>query len=256
MLNINKVVKLIKILQKSYYFKALLQHRVAAGVEHSRLLDYLQMQNFQTLVDVGANRGQFALVARKCFPNAKIISFEPLKEPATIFRRVFKSDPMVVLHELAIGPSNEKITIHVSREDDSSSLLPITSLQSNLFPGTDEKEVRTIQVKPLGAVLNPKDIKEPALMKLDVQGFERQALEGCRSLLLMFSRVYVECSFIELYAGQSLAHEVISFLDGFGFVLSGIYNLYYDKQGVAIQGDFLFTNKSSQTHNANPDRWS
>jgi FkbM family methyltransferase len=245
MLNINKVVKLIKILQKSYYFKALLQHRVAAGVEHSQLLDYLQLQNIQTLVDIGANRGQFALVARKCFPNAKIMSFEPLKEPAAIFRRVFNSDPMVVLHELAIGPNDDRMTIHVSHADDSSSLLPITSLQNKLFPGTDEKEIRTIQVKPLDAVLEPKDIEQPALLKLDVQGFERQALEGCKTLITLFSYVYVECSFVELYAGQSLAHEVIAFLDDFGFVLSGVYNLCYDKRSIAIQGDFLFKRKSS-----------
>ena len=194
---------------------------------------------FKHCLILARNRGQFALVARRCFPNAKIISFEPLKEPAAIFRNVFKSDPVVVLHELAIGPSYERMAIHVSRQYDSSSLLPITSLQSDLFPGTGEKEVRAIQVKPLDAVLDPKDIKRPALLKLDVQGFERKALDGCRSLLPVFSYVYVECSFVELYAGQSLAHEVISFLNGFGFVLAGVYNLSYDKQGIAIQGDFL-----------------
>ena len=51
---------------------------------------------------------------------------------------------------------------------------------------------------------------------------------------------------MELYAGQSLAHEVISFLNEYGFILSGVYNLYYDKQGVAIQGDFLFIKRSSE----------
>jgi hypothetical protein len=45
---------------------------------------------------------------------------------------------------------------------------------------------------------------------------------------------------MELYKGQALAHEVISFLEDFGFTLSGIYNLSYDKNGLAIQGDFLF----------------
>jgi FkbM family methyltransferase len=214
----------------------------AAGIEHSFVLKSLYCEY---IVDVGANRGQFALVARKCLPNAKIISFEPLKEPAAIFRNLFRSDPIVVLHELAVGPKDDEMTIHVSRADDSSSLLPITSLQNKLFPGTKEKEVRTIQVKPLDAILAPKDIEKPALLKLDVQGFELQALEGCRSLLPIFSYVYVECSFVELYAGQSLAPEVISYLDDFGFVLSGVYNLSYDKQGVAIQGDFLFKKKSS-----------
>ena len=241
MMFLPRLKKLSQILLDGSLISALLKG-AAAGTEHVLVLKNLDCG---FVVDVGANRGQFALVARKCFPNTKIISFEPLKEPAAIFRRVFNSDPMVVLYELAIGPSNERRTIHISRQDDSSSLLPITSLQSDLFPGTGEKEVRTIQVKPLDAVLDPKDIKRPALIKLDVQGFERQALDGCKSLLPLFSHVYVECSFVELYAGQSLAHKVISFLDDIGFVLAGVYNLSYDKKGAAIQGDFLFKNKSS-----------
>ena len=236
-----KLKKLSRIILDGSLFSALLKG-TAAGMEHLLVLENLECE---CVVDIGANRGQFALVARRCFPNAKIISFEPLKEPAAIFRNVFKSDPMVVLCEYAIGPTDESMTIHISRQDDSSSLLPITSLQSDLFPGTGEKEVRTTQVKPLDAVLDPKDIKRPALIKLDVQGFERQALDGCKSLLPLFSYVYVECSFVELYAGQSLAHEVISFLEEFGFVLVGVYNLGYDKKGTAIQGDFLFKNKSS-----------
>ena len=235
-----KIGKLFKIFQSTYYIKALVKNGVAAGVEHAKVLGHLKSSNFQTIVDIGANRGQFALVVRKHFPDAMIVSFEPLKEPAALFRRVFSSDPQVVLYEMAIGSEEKKMAIHVSRADDSSSLLPITVLQNSLFPGTAEKETRSIQVKPLDAVLSAKDFKSPALLKMDVQGFERDALEGCKSLLASFSYIYVECSFVELYAGQSLAHEVISFLSEFGFVLDGVYNLGYDKEGIAIQGDFLF----------------
>lgn len=220
---------------------------VAASVEHSPILNYLSSQHLQTVVDIGANRGQFALVASRCFQHAKIISFEPLKEPAAVFRRVFTSNPAVILHELAIGPEDKKMTIHVSHADDSSSLLPISALQNRLFPGTAEKEVRTVQVSPLDAILGVEEIQKPALLKVDVQGFEKEVLGGCKSLLHLFSYIYVECSFVELYVGQSLAHEVISFLDGFGFILSGIYNLSYDKNGIAIQADFLFKNKNATT---------
>lgn len=240
-----KISKLFKIFQKYYYLKAFVEFGVAAGVEHAKVLNHLKSNDFQTVVDVGANRGQFALVARKHFPNAKIVSFEPLKEPAALFRRVFSSDPQIVLYGMAIGPEEKEMTIHVSRVDDSSSLLPITALQNSLFPGTAEKETRTVYVKPLEAVLSAKDIKRPALLKMDVQGFERDALEGCKSLLALFSYVYVECSFLELYAGQSLAPEVISFLSGFGFALCGVYNLCYEKEGIAIQGDFLLKSTES-----------
>ena len=117
---------------------------------------------------------------------------------------------------------------------------PISALQNNLFPGTAEKELRTILVKPLDAVISVKDIHMPALLKIDVQGFEREALEGCKSLLSCFSHVYVECSFMELYTGQALAPEIIDLLGASGFALCGVNNMCYDKKGAAIQGDFLF----------------
>jgi FkbM family methyltransferase len=236
---LKKIIKLFNIVSNPTYIHALLSG-TAAGTEHTRLLLNLEC-NY--VVDIGANRGQFALAARQSFPQATIISFEPLKEPAILFRRVFRSDPNVKLHEFAIGMDEEDLIIYVTEDDDSSSLLPTTPLQNNLFPGTFPKEERSVQVKPLDAVLDAEEIQSPALLKLDVQGYELRALEGCRSLLPLFSYIYVECSFVELYVGQSLAHEVISFLQEYGFIVSGVYNLYYDKQGAAIQGDFLFKKK-------------
>ncbi len=73
-----------------------------------------------------------------------------------------------------------------------------------------------------------------------MQGFELEALRGCESLFGCFRYVYCECSFVELYDGQALAHEVIDYLSQHGFKLAGVYNMTYDKQGIAIQADFLF----------------
>lgn len=214
----------------------------AAGVEHCAILKSI---NCDCIVDIGANRGQFALAARKQFPHARIISFEPLSEPAAIFRRVFKSDSRTSLYQIAIGSAEKKLPMHVSCSDDSSSLLPISDLQKGLFPGTEEQEIRSIDVKPLGAVLRAQDILTPALMKIDVQGFELEVLKGCLSLLSAFKYIYVECSFMELYTGQALAYEVINFLKKARFNLSGVYNLSYNRQGAAVQGDFLFEKRGS-----------
>ena len=111
--------KLAAILKLPYYRKKLLRHRVAAGVEHARVLSGLDCC---TVVDIGANRGQFALVARQCQPDARVISFEPLPAAASKFRAVFANDDRVTLHEVAIGPVPRDATIHVSQRDDSSSL--------------------------------------------------------------------------------------------------------------------------------------
>ena len=51
----------------------------------------------------------------------------------------------------------------------------------------------------------------------------------------------IECSFVELYAGQALAAEVIGHLSDHGFDLRGVYNVQYDPRGCALQADLLFT---------------
>ncbi len=83
-------------------------------------------------------------------------------------------------------------------------------------------------------------IASPILLKLDVQGYELQALRGCETLLDAFAWVYCECSFVELYQGQALADEVIAWLRARGFALLGAYNMAFDHAGRAVQADFLF----------------
>jgi len=131
--------------------------------------------------------------------------------------------------------------MHVSGRDDSSSLLAIGGEQSRLFPGTGEVGTLSVRVAPLSSTIDAEEIAPPALLKLDVQGYEYDALLGCENLLSKFSGIYCECSFIELYEGQRLAFEVIALLVERGFVLSGMYNPTYDDEGRCIQADLWFS---------------
>lgn len=232
-----RLSKLGKIILDRTLISAFLNGAVA-GMEHSSVLESLCCEY---IMDVGANRGQFALIARKVFPKTKIISFEPLEEPAKIFKKIFDNDPDITLHTCAIGRSEMTADIHITKDDDSSSLLPITSMQSDLFPGATESGTRQVTVYPLSQLIDPASIPVASLLKIDVQGYELDVLQGCEDILQKFSHVYVECSFIELYKGQALAHQIIRWLGEKNFLLSSVHNLYYGKNGMAIQGDFLFT---------------
>ena len=53
----------------------------------------------------------------------------------------------------------------------------------------------------------------------------------------------MECSFVELYSGQALADEVVAWLQGREWALSGVYNMSFDRAGKAIQADFLFSKR-------------
>ncbi len=234
-----RIKKIFAALGSLKLIRALFSYRVLVGAEHQQLLK----KDFATILDVGANRGQFALAASHWCRKARIISFEPLKAPAEIFRKVFQDDSSIELHEVALGVQKETRFIHISAHDDSSSLLPISSLQSKLFPGTEEISTEEVQVAPLNDYISEQDIVSPSLLKIDVQGFEFEVLQGCKSLLEKIDLIYCECSFVELYSGQRSVADIIEFLASRNFVIIGIYNLSYDKEGQSVQADFLFERK-------------
>lgn len=237
-----RTTKLARIMRSRRFRSALLRHGVAAAVEHRMILAPLSLR---TVVDVGANRGQFSLLATEMYPGARVLSFEPLSGPATRFEQLFVQEPRVTLHRSAIGPVDGKGSMHVSGHDDSSSLLPITSAQTDLFPGTEEVGEEVVRVARLATYVQPSDIVAPAMLKLDVQGFELEALRGCEDLLDRFDYICAECSFVELYEGQALAGEVISWVRAHGFELACVYGTTSDKSGRAVQADMLFERSRS-----------
>lgn len=233
---LKKALKAARLLKSRIYLRGLAKG-TAASVEHESALRH---GSYATIVDIGANRGQFSLTAAHLFPEAEIYAFEPLAEPAAAYRRIFSANRRAHLFQAAVGPETGRADMHVSARDDSSSLLPITALQDDVFPGTGAIGREQVTIGTLDSFVEADEVRAPALLKLDVQGFELEALKGSASLLALFDNIYVEASFVELYAGQALADEIIDHLRESGFVLQGIYNLAFDGNGRSIQADFMF----------------
>jgi FkbM family methyltransferase len=232
---VRRATKLVRLLADAR-FRAGLRCGVAAGIEHRGAL---AGRRFATVVDIGANRGQFSLLCAGLYPAARIFAFEPLPRPYAVLARVTAGDPRIAIHQAAIGPCAGATRMHVMRPDDSSSLLAPTERQKAVFPAVGENGTTMVEVAPLDAFVDRSDLAPPALLKLDVQGFELEALKGCAALLDRFLAVYLECSFEPLYAGQALADEVLAHLFDHGFGLAGVYNAVGDGRGRAVQADFL-----------------
>jgi FkbM family methyltransferase len=233
----NVVTKIVRVLWIRQYRAAFLRTRVAAATEHDRILAGLELD---TVVDIGANRGQFALCIRRLYPRAQIISFEPLHQAAATYRRTFNGDPRVTLFDKAVAAESGSASMHVVQWDASSSLLPMAQAQRDNFPFMKELRLETVETTVLSECVAAGSIKGRALLKLDVQGSELTALRGCEDLLDRFEFVYVEASFVELYVGQALASDVIAFLLSKGFKLACVANLSSGRMQRPIQADFLF----------------
>jgi FkbM family methyltransferase len=218
-------------------FRRGLCHGIGATIEHRDLLSTLSPR---TVVDVGANIGQFTLLSRGLFPTARIFAFEPLVRPASRYRGLFDGDAQVRFFQAAVAPTAERRQMHVSAHDDSSSLLPISQQQVDFAPGTQEAGREEVVLGPLNQFVSATDIVSPALLKLDVQGFELEALKGCEILLPRFDHIYVEVSFFPLYEGQVLAAELIEWLAARDFHVCGGGNPSYGKDQRIVQMDMLF----------------
>jgi FkbM family methyltransferase len=214
-----------------------LRSAVAATVEHDALP---LRRDLRTVIDVGANRGQFTLYALARFPSAHIVAFEPLPGAREQMVRLFKGEDRVQVVPFALGETDDELVMHLSAREDSSSLLPVGERQVSAFPGTDEVGTTRVNVRTLDKVLADRKLVGPALLKVDVQGFELPVLRGAEQTLRSFDQILVEASFAELYEGQALFPEVSRHLDEHGFHLVSGHISASDSSGRWLQGDFLY----------------
>lgn len=214
------------------YWPALVRG-VAPGLEHS---DAFIGRDYRTVIDIGANKGQFAAFAQARWPNARLICFEPLPGPRA--KLIAVTAGRAEIHPVALGEVEGQAVMHLASRADSSSLLPLGEAQKRLF-NMDESGQVGVRVRRLDKVIDGADLPCPALLKIDVQGFEYQTLKGAEGLLDAIDAVYVEASFVELYADQKLAVDVAALLGGTGFIETGRFNVCQEN-GQDVQADMLF----------------
>jgi FkbM family methyltransferase len=210
---------------------------VAAAVEQG---DVAFERDHRTVVDVGAHHGQFALFAAERFPGASLHCVEALPDAQALLEKVIEPLPRKRIHRVAAAGEEGTRTFHVSRLDDSSSLLPIGRRYTSAWPGTEQADEIEVRTARLDDVLELDSLERPLLLKIDVQGAELEVLRGAERLLELADEVFLEASFMEFYSGQALAGEVIAHLHGRGFELSGVFGMKRDRAGRCLQADLLF----------------
>jgi FkbM family methyltransferase len=209
-----------------------LARAVVPTIEHAPALASVEPA---TVIDVGANKGQFSRFAASRWPNADIFAFEPLPYPARKYRSVLGR--RATLFSCALGAAEGRLDMHVASRDDSSSLLSLGDRQKSLFR-MDEVATVPVEVHRLDTVLASL-VTAPALLKIDVQGYEFEVIQGLGGLAGKIEWIYVETSYVELYSGQRLHHEVAALLGDLGYEPTLEHNVMMDG-AQKVQADNLF----------------
>lgn len=207
-----------------------------------RRMMLLRHYGVDLVIDVGANVGQYALELRRLGYRGQIVSFEPLPTALTTLRARAARDPQWIVMPLALGNHAGRAKLYVAANSVSSSLLPmlprhLQAAPSSRYVGEAEVEICRLDDVFDGIV----GASRTPFLKVDVQGGERGVLEGAASALQRLAGLQIELSLVPLYEGSPRLPEIVTFLEGHGFLLMSVEPGFSDPDsGQLLQVDGIF----------------
>jgi FkbM family methyltransferase len=210
------------------------------------------IEKLRTVVDVGANVGQWASALLNLLTPERFIIMEPIPDAFAVLEKKFGNNPCVELHNLAIGERESVEKLKITRDTTGASLLqPSEEMRAVIGSNwaiTSEIEVKMTTLDRLLA-----DLPEVSLLKIDVQGYEKPVLAGAKQTLAKTKFILVELNFMPQYDGGSWfgdVHEILTC--DFGFFLANTAAALV-LNGRAAMCDGLYVNPNLVQEWAKPD---
>ncbi len=194
----------------------------------------------KTVVDIGANVGQFAVAASRLFEGAKIVSIEPDARTAVRLRANLKSEGVDVL-VTAVGDYVGEAVFHRNKDSQVSSMLTLGQDRISAFPQSTVVEEIKVPISTLDALFRNRKLDEPVLVKIDVQGAEDKVIRGGADFLRQVEWVLMEVTFADLYDGEMDFQGISELMLQAGFKFIRPLNFHVSPlTGEIIEMDALF----------------
>lgn len=205
---------------------------------------WMRLLGIDTVIDIGANIGQFAAQARLDFPSAHIYSFEPLPDCYQRLVRSRAADPFFTAFETAVSDVDGTLEFRRSSSSASSSLLRMAQLHKQSFPTTAGEKVVRVKSRRLDEIAQTISFGEHVLLKMDVQGAEDRVIKGGADTIARADVVIAETSFVQLYENQPLFRDVFLSVTGLGFRYAGSCGFLPSPiHGLNLSEDSVFLNE-------------
>jgi len=215
--------------------------QTSEAAKMQRLLAY---HNIDLVFDVGANIGQYAKLLRELGYSGRIVSFEPLSSAYSQLKAVSKKEPLwEIAPQTAIGNQEGEIIINIAGNSQSSSALPMLDAHLESAPESAYSGSETVKLSRLDTLAKDyiKSETKSIFLKIDVQGLEKQVIEGATAILPLVKGIKLELSLVPLYEGQVLFKEMIDIIEKLGYELYGIEpGFTAEKTGRMLQMDGIF----------------
>ncbi len=239
----NKVFSLFKFLTFTIVklVKKYSDKHPVSPLDHPAILDSLSVN---TLIDIGASVGDFINQMLERNNKLYVIAFEPVPQVYQALNSRYKDYQNFTAYNLALGDKDGEIAFYANEYTYSSSVLPMSDTHVHEFPYTSNASLINLTMSRLDTLIDASSLNKPILVKVDVQGFEKQVIAGGQDLFSIADYVIIEVSFVELYHTQPLFDEINSQMNQLGFYYNGnIEQLVSKKTGSVLQADALYVRR-------------
>jgi FkbM family methyltransferase len=202
-------------------------------------LERLLRSNFVPahVFDVGAYSGEFAKTCRRIWPHARLTCFEVLPHRVEELNAWCAADGNAAVIQSLLG-AEAKGAVPFHEMETASSVLEEHIPQA--------AAVRSYPMTTIDEFVARIDFQPPTFLKLDVQGFEFEILNGAKATLPGIDVILAEMNLIDIHKGVHLFDDMVVFLRDHNFVAYDICGLHRRPLDSALwQADLMFVPRDS-----------
>jgi FkbM family methyltransferase len=202
------------------------QYNIDRVFEAARLRELLRLLRVDCVIDVGANRGQYASDLRVLGYTGEIISFEPVASEYEKLCDCFRKDRRWRGHRLALGSENKTAQMNV--------IMNMTVMSSLLKPIVPQSHVNheTVEVRRLDDVLTTPANR--CFLKIDAQGYDQEVFKGASGIMSKIVGMQTEVYVKPRYASASHYLDDLRLYEEAGFRLHAVTAVNRDEDGGII----------------------
>jgi len=174
------------------------------------LIDLLAKKNLRYIIDIGANEGNYSksLLTKT---NSKVIAFEP-QISCSKNLDLIKSQFADRFNYEILALSNVKGEVNLYFGKEGSELASLSSEINQIeYVGKSNVNITTTKTTTLDEYIQEHDIKSDEIdfVKIDVEGFEREVLEGMSNLLTIHPPKFIQIEHNQHHLFRS--HSMLNF---------------------------------------------
>ena len=183
--------KLVNFLDKNYH--------------HKRIIKFLNNYKIDSIIDVGAHKGEFL---DNCIPSISFknaYTFEPQKDIFKILIKNFHKDQRIKNYNIALGDDNKRKIMNISKLTSTSSLQELNHNSfflkiKNFLIGKQniKKDSYEVEINTMDNFFQNIKLSN-VLLKIDVEGYELNVLKGSNNTIKKIKFILIENQFFNMY---------------------------------------------------------